>query len=68
MSICGGVAGYVSIGGVTGGLLLLLVWKHADVAAFNPLNNYFVSGFFKTSSVYYMYHGTFSNYFIISSF
>ena len=65
----------MSSGGVAGGLLVLLVYKtyeskyreNADVAAFKPLNNYFVLDSFKTLSVYYMYH-TFSNYFVMSSF
>ena len=57
MSICYGVAGYVSSDGIAGGLLVLLVrkqmktYKNADVAAFKPLNNYFVSDSFKASSV-----------------
>ena len=65
-------AGYVSSGGVAGGLLVLLVCEHMktntvkmrDVAAFNLLNNYFVSDSFKTSSFYYMHHDTFSNAFV----
>ena len=70
MSICG-VARDVSNGGVTGGLLVLLVSKHMKTNAMKvpmfqlsfPLKNSF-----KTSSVYYMHPDTFSNCFVMSSF
>ena len=42
--------------------------QNADAAAFNPLNNYFLSDPFKTSSVYYMHLDAFSNCFVMSSF
>ena len=71
MSIRSGAAGYVNSGGVAGGLLVFLVCRHMKknpvrmAMAFKPLNNYFTSGFFKTSIVYYMHHDTFSNYFVV---
>ena len=39
--------------------------ENADVAAFNPLKDSFLSDSFKTSSVYDMHHDTFSNCFAV---
>ena len=38
------------------------------ICSFQQPKNYFLSDSFKTSSVYYTHHNTFSNYFIMSSF